>query len=159
MAGRQDVTDRAEPAVSVDALMRRLEGDLRNQLRRQLLDRGGAREYTDAELFALVEHVLRHAVEAREHDALLLPALMSDEDEWELQTHLRFSSHRPILGKLIVFLKRRVLLPVTRWLYEYSLENFRRQQRVNRVLFACLEELAIENARLRHDLERLVDKS
>ena len=159
MAGRQDVTERAEPAISVDALMRRLEGDLRNQLRRQLLDRGGAREYTDEELFAVVEHVLRHAVEAREHDALLLPALMSDEDEeWELQTHLRFSSHRPILGTLIVFLKRRVLLPVTRWLYEYSLENFRRQQRVNRVLFACLEELAIENARLRQDLRRL-DKS
>ena len=159
MTGRQDVTDRAEPAVSVDALMHRLEGDLRNQLRRQLLDRGGAREYTDEELFAVVEHILRHAVEAREHDALLLPALMSDEKEWELQTHLRFSSHRPILGKLIVFLKRRVLLPITRWLYEYSLENFRRQQRVNRVLFACLEELAIENARLRQDLERLVDKS
>jgi hypothetical protein len=161
MAGRQDVTDRAEPPVSVDALMRRLEGDLRNQLRRQLLDRGGAREYTDDELFAAVERVLRHAVEARarEHDALLLPALMSDENEWELQTHLRFSSHRPILGNLIVFLKRRVLLPVTRWLYEYSLENFRRQQRINRVLFACLEELAIENARLRQDLERLADKS
>jgi hypothetical protein len=157
MAGRQDVTDRAEPAVRVDALMHRLEGDLRNQLRRQLLDRG-AREYTDEELFAVVEQVLRHAVDGREHDALLLPALMSDEDEWELQTHLRFSSHRPILGKLIVFLKRRVLLPVTRWLYEYSLENFRRQQHVNRVLFACIEELAIENARLRQHLERLVDK-
>ena len=36
-----------------------------------------------------------------------------------------------------------------RWLYEYSLENFRRQQRVNRLLFACIEELAIENAHLR----------
>ena len=35
------------------------------------------------------------------------------------------------------------------WLYEYSLENFRRQQRVNRLLFAAIEELAIENARLR----------
>ena len=35
---------------------------------------------------------------------------------------------------------------------DYSLENFRRQQQVNRILFACLEELAIENARL----ERLV---
>jgi hypothetical protein len=73
MAGRQDVTERAAPTISVDALMRRLEGDLRNQLRRQLLDRGGAREYTDEDLFGVVEHVLRHAVEAREHDALLLP--------------------------------------------------------------------------------------
>jgi hypothetical protein len=29
------------------------------------------------------------------------------------------------------------------------LENFRRQQRLNRIVFACLEELAIENAKLR----------
>ena len=35
---------------------------------------------------------------------------------------------------------------MTRWLYEYSLENFRRQQRLNLILFACIEELAIENA-------------
>ena len=75
-------------------------------------------------------------------------ALSSDAD-WQLTTHLRFTSHRPLIGPVIVFVKRRILLPLTRWLYEYSLENFRRQQRVNRVLFACIEELAIENAKLR----------
>jgi hypothetical protein len=48
--------------------------------------------------------------------------------------------------------KRRLLLPLTRWLFEYSQENFRRQDRLNRVLFACIEELAIENARLRRAL-------
>ena len=158
MAGHEEVTPSGEPAIGVDALMRRLENDLRHQLRKQLLNRGGAREYTDDELFTAVESVLRRAVEAREHDALLLPTLLSDDEEWELRTHLRFASHRPILGKLIVFVKRRVLLPLTRWLYEYSLENFRRQQRLNRVLFACLEELAIENARLRQDLSRSADK-
>ena len=152
------VADSEQPAVSVDALMRRLEDDLRNELRRRLLVRGGAREYTDEDLFAAVERVLRRAMETRAPDALLLPALFSDDEEWELQTHLRFSSHRPVLGKLIMFVKRRLLLPVTRWLYEYSLENFRRQQRVNRTLFACLEELAIENARLQQDLRRATDK-
>ncbi len=158
MAGHEQVTRSEEPVVSVDTLMGRLEDDLRNQLRKQLLARGGAREYTDDELFASVESVLRRAVEVRKQGALVLPALLSDDEEWELQTHLRFSSHRPILGKLIVFVKRRVLLPLTRWLYEYSLDNFRRQQRLNRMLFACLEELAIENARLRQDLRRLTDK-
>lgn len=158
MAGHEPVTRSEEPAVSVDTLMRRLEDDLRHQLRQQLLNRGGALEYTDDELFAAVERVLRRAVEVRTQGALVLPALLSDDEEWELQAHLRFSSHRPILGKLIVFVKRRVLLPLTRWLYEYSLENFRRQQHLNRVLFACLEELAIENARLRQDLRRLTDK-
>ena len=50
--------------------------------------------------------------------------------------------------------KRRVLLPMLRWLFEYSQENFRRQQRLNRIVFACLEELAIENATLR---QRIAD--
>ena len=51
--------------------------------------------------------------------------------------------------RALIFLKRKLLLPISRWLYEYSLENFRRQQRVNRMLFACIEELAIENAKLK----------
>jgi hypothetical protein len=51
-----------------------------------------------------------------------------------------------------MLVKRRVLMPVLRWLFEYSRDNFERQQRVNRVLFACVQELAIENARLRQDL-------
>jgi hypothetical protein len=54
-----------------------------------------------------------------------------------------------VVGPLLIFLKRRLLLPLTRWLYEYSLENFRRQQKLNTVLLACIEELAIENAKLR----------
>ena len=103
---------------------------------------------SDPELFAAVESVLRRAVEGRELDASLISALLEDEEDSRLQTHLRFSSHRPVTGPLIIFIKRRILLPVMRWLYEYSLENFRRQQQVNRILFACLEELAIENARL-----------
>ncbi|MFN7985490.1 MAG: hypothetical protein U0Q11_26925 [Vicinamibacterales bacterium] len=45
-----------------------------------------------------------------------------------------------------------MLLPLMRWLYEYSLENFRKQRRINQVLFACIEELAIENAWLRQAL-------
>ncbi len=41
---------------------------------------------------------------------------------------------------------------MTRWLFEYSQENFKRQQHLNRVLFACIEELALDNARLRREL-------
>ena len=41
---------------------------------------------------------------------------------------------------------------MTRWLFEYSQENFRRQHHLNRILFACIEELALENARLRREL-------
>ena len=144
--------DRTASAVSVERLMHEIADDLRGERRERALARGGPAEYRDPEIFAAVEGVLRRAVESRNLDASLIPALLEDEEDSRLQTHLRFSSHRPLAGPVIVFVKRRILLPVTRWLYEYSLENFRRQQQINRVLFACLEELAIENARL----ERLV---
>jgi len=144
--------DRTASAVSVERLMHEIADDLRGERRERALARGGPAEYRDPEIFAAVEGVLRRAVESRNLDASLIPALLEDEEDSRLQTHLRFSSHRPLAGSVIVFVKRRILLPVTRWLYEYSLENFRRQQQINRVLFACLEELAIENARL----ERLV---
>ena len=134
--------------------MREIEDDLRRERRARLLARGAPSEYRDAEVFAAVEGVLRRAVEGRDHDAVLLPEFLADQEEWRLQTHLRFTSHRPVLGPVIVGFKRRVLLPIMRWLYEYSLENFERQQRVNRILFACIEELAIENARLRQDIQR-----
>ena len=146
------MVDRTASAVSVERLMHEIADDLRGERRERALARGGPAEYRDPEIFAAVEGVLRRAVESRDLDASLLPALLEDEEDSRLQTHLRFSSHRPLAGPVIVFLKRRILLPVMRWLYEYSLENFRRQQQINRVLFACLEELAIENARL----ERLV---
>jgi hypothetical protein len=67
---------------------------------------------------------------------------------------LNLSTHRPAAsGRLILFAKKKLLLPLTRWLFEYSQENFRRQDHLNRILFACIEELAIENARLRRDVE------
>jgi hypothetical protein len=146
------MTDRTASAVSVERLMHEIADDLRGERRERALRRGGPAEYGDPEIFAAVEGLLRRAVESRNLDASLIPALLEDEEDSRLQTHLRFSSHRPLAGPVIVFVKRRILLPVMRWLYEYSLENFRRQQQINRILFACLEELAIENARL----ERLV---
>lgn len=149
------VTPSNEPPASVDVLMRDLEDQVLGRLRERLMEGGGPREYEDAELFRAVEEVLRRAVTGRSLDALLVPELVGDDDEWQLRTYLRLSSHRGAVGRVIVFIKRRVLLPLTRWLYEYSLENFRRQDRVNRMLFSCVEELAIENARLRQDLQRL----
>jgi len=139
--------------ISVERVMREIEDDLRRARRARLLEKGAPEEYRDPDLYAAVETVLRRAVESRNHDAVVLPEVLGDEDEWKLETRLRFSSHRPVVGPLIVFLKRRLLLPLTRWLYEYSLENFQRQQRVNRILFACIEELAIENAKLRKSAE------
>ena len=68
---------------------------------------------------------------------------------------MQYDSHRPQASAAAVqFVKRRLLMPVLRWLFEYSRDNFERQRRVNQVLFACVQELALETARLRRELER-----
>jgi hypothetical protein len=138
----------------VDALMRGIEDEVRRARRQRLLAQGGAADYRDPHLYAAVDALLRRAVDRRDHDALLLADLAAAEGDADLAAHLPFSSHRRLFGPLVLFAKRRVLLPMLRWLFEYSQENFRRQQRLNRLVFACLEELAIENAKLR---QRIAD--
>ena len=126
---------------------------MREAIRRRVTEHGGSAEYRDPVLFERVWSLLGHAAEGRNPDFLLLPELLDESGDWDLRTQLSLSSHRPALGPIILLVKRRVLLPLSRWLLEYTRENFRRQHRVNRLLFACIEELAIENARLRRELE------
>jgi hypothetical protein len=146
----------ADDILRVEPLMRQIEDRVRDEVRRQLLARGGAPDYQDPDVFRSVDRFLRRAAERPDSHALL-PEFLGPESEWRLQTHLKFSSHRTRTGPLVLFVKRRLLLPLSRWLYEYTAGNFRRQERVNRLLVACIEELAIENAKLRRDLTRLAE--
>ena len=139
--------------IQVDVVMSDIETRVRDELRRRLVARGGPSEFRDAEIFERVHAVLARAADRRDLDVLLLPELLTDEDAWKPAVDLRISSHRPFVGPMIVFVKRRVILPLVRWLFEYTEDNFRRQDYVNRVVMACLEELAIENARLRRDID------
>jgi hypothetical protein len=147
----------AEPKLRVDAVMNDIEREVRTRLRRHVIKRGGAAEYEDEAIFDAVHAVLARAVDQRNLDATLLPELLDSDVEWRLRTNLELSSHRPTIGRFILLAKRKVLLPLTRWLFEYSQENFRRQDHLNRVLFACIEELALENARLRRSLAGRAD--
>jgi hypothetical protein len=142
----------ADPTLRVHAVMSEIDSDVRTRLRRHLIKRGGAADYHDEEIFDAVRAVLARAVDERNLDALLLPELLDADVDWQLSTHLALSTHRPLLGRFILLAKRRILLPMTRWLFEYSQENFRRQHHLNRILFACIEELALENARLRREM-------
>jgi hypothetical protein len=139
--------------VRTKTVMDRIESQVREAIRRRVTEHGGSAEYGDPLLFERVWSLLGHATDGRHPDFLLLPELLDESGDWDLRTQLPLSSHRPALGPIILLVKRRVLLPLSRWLLEYTRENFRRQQRVNRLLFACIEELAIENARLRLKLE------
>ena len=144
-----------ETAVSVDAVMSELQGRVRERLRTELLRNGASAAFNDPRLFADVEALLHTATDVGDSDALLLPQLLGEPDTWRLETAMRYQSHRTSgPASIIIFLKRRILMPALRWLFEYSRDNFERQRRVNRVLFACVQELAVETARLRQELDR-----
>lgn len=135
--------------------MAELRDEMHARLRGDLLRRGASPLLDDPALYALVERTLSEATERAEPGALLLPELLGDPAEWRLEPSLMIRSHRGRLAAAVIAgVKRRLLLPAFRWLFEYSQSNFLRQQRVNHVLFACVQQLAIENAVLRRDLER-----
>jgi hypothetical protein len=132
-----------------------LRSRVRERLRQHLLDHGASRAFEDPALFADVDRILQSATQAGIANALILPELLGDPETWRLRMAMRYESHRGgATGAAMVFVKQRLLMPLLRWLFEYSRDNFERQRRVNEVLFACVQELAIETARLRQELER-----
>jgi hypothetical protein len=141
--------------VAVDAVMADLQVRVRERLRQQLLRHGASPTLEDPAIFAAVERTLRTATDAANPGALLLPDLLGDPETWRLETAMRYHSHRQGAGAAIMFVKRRLLMPVLRWLFEYSRDNFERQRRMNDVLCACVQELAIETASLRQEVRRL----
>ena len=117
--------------------------------------RHGAAAFEDPTLFADVERLLRASIDAGDSNALIVPELLGEPASWRLETAMKYGSHRgAATGSAVQFVKRRLLMPVLRWLFEYSRDNFERQRRVNQVLFACVQELALETARLRRELEQ-----
>jgi hypothetical protein len=141
--------------VDADAIMSDLQKRVRERLRTDILKEGASSALDDPRLFAEVERLLRRSADVGEADTLLLPEMLGDPATWKLQMAMRYQSHRqPGPASLILFFKRRVLMPMFRWLFEYSRDNFERQRRVNLVLFACVQELAAETAQLRQQLRQ-----
>lgn len=126
-----------------DAVMAEVRARVREEL--------GAR-VSDPALAAELERLFLQATTIEDPARLVLPSLLTEP--WRPELALSITSHRDgWIGNAIVAVKRRVLLPLTRFLFEYTLGNFRRQDRVNLAVLACLEQLAAENLRLRRELE------
>lgn len=135
--------------------MSEVRARVRERLRHHLLDHGASPAFEDPLLLADVERLLESAVRTGDAGAVVLPELLGDPDTWRMSTALRLETHRQgAAGGALVFVKQRLVLPVVRWLFEYSRDNFERQRRVNAILFACVQELALETARLRQELQR-----
>jgi len=141
-----------EVSASTDQVMAELQGRVRERVRAELLRHGASTALEDPALFADIDAILRAAIERSQPAALLLPELLGDPSTWRLDTAIKYQSHRGAAAAPIVFVKQRLLMPLLRWFYEFNRDNFERQRRVNQVLFACVQELAIETTRLRREL-------
>lgn len=75
--------------------------------------------------------------------------------EWRLQLHPNFTTHRGRLGRILVWVKRRLLYPPLRWIVEVVEVNAWRQDRMNASTLNLLEEMALEIGRLRAKVDRL----
>ena len=135
--------------------MSELEGRVRERVRAELVRHGASSALEDPTLFAEIDVLLRAAIERSQPAALLLPELLGDPSTWRLETAIKYQTHRGAAGAPIVFVKQRLLMPLLRWFYEFNRDNFERQRRINQVLFACVQELAIETTRLRRELREL----
>jgi len=143
--------------VDAEAVMETVRQQLRTELRVRLTLRGAAEEFADQRVFDDVDRLFRRALAQEDRGRLLMPELF--DQPWVPELALRLSTHRPGgVGAAILFVKRRLLLPLTRWLFEYAQENFRRQDRVNVALMACLQSLAADHAMLRGRVTALEDE-
>jgi hypothetical protein len=139
--------------------MAELQGRVRERVRAELVRHGASEALQDPTLFADIDTMLRAAIERSQPAALLLPELLGDPSAWRLDTAIKYQTHRGAAGAPIIFFKQRLLMPLLRWFYEFSRDNFERQRRVNQVLFACVQELAIEVAKQRRELQALSGQS
>jgi hypothetical protein len=121
------------------------------EIRASVHDELRARLRTDPELLEEIEGLFLEAAAIEHPGTLVLPSLLTEP--WRPNLALHITSHRSTwIGWAIVMAKRRILLPLTRFLFEYAQRNFRRQDRLNLTVLASLERLAAENLRLRREL-------
>jgi len=133
--------------------MAELQGRVRERVRAELVRHGASASLEDPALFADIDALLRAAIERSQPAQLLLPELLGDPSTWRLDTAIKYQTHRGAAGAPIIFVKQRLLMPLLRWFYEFNRDNFERQRRINQVLFACVQELAIEVAKQRRELQ------
>jgi len=146
-------------SASTDQVMAELQGRVRERVRAELVRHGASAALEDPALFADIDTILRTAIERSQPAALLLPELLGDPSTWRLDTAIKYQTHRGAAGAPIIFVKQRLLMPLLRWFYEFNRDNFERQRRINQVLFACVQELAIELAKQKRELQAVSAQS
>jgi hypothetical protein len=140
--------------VSTEAAMDAVRERVRAELHARLVAQGAGDDLGDRAVFDEVDRLIERALTHDDARALLLPTRLSEP--WRPDLSLDLTGHRGgVAGRAVHFAKARLVLPVVRWLFEYTAGNFRRQERVNVALMACLQALAADHARLKARVDRL----
>lgn len=126
-----------------------------DQVRLQARERLGLADERDGEVYAQVKKVFQAAHEALSPGTPFYPQVLGLEDDWEVPSALGWGTHRGRIGALIVWVKKRILFPLNRWLYSYTWHNLHRQQKLNVLLLSAVESLAVSHARLRQEIDEL----
>jgi hypothetical protein len=137
----------------VDDVMAEVRRRVRARLQDELARTSPGSPLLDDEIMEGVEAIVDRIVAVRRRPSL--PGLLLPDEDWRAVTALRFTSHRPVAGGALVFVKRRILLPLMRWLFDYSRDNFERQAVVNEALLASVETLMVEVVTLRRQVVAL----
>jgi hypothetical protein len=91
----------------------------------------------------------------RTHEDSALRHYLDTIGEWRQQLHPNFSTHRGFFGRIFLWIKKKILYPPFRWIVEQGEVNAWRQDRLNLSLLDLIEELALENGRLKARLAKL----
>ncbi len=125
--------------------------EVREQVRAEIFARmtlkGSGDDFDSRAVFDAVDELITRALAHDDFKGQLLAARINPP--WQPALSLDPASHRSgLAGRGIEFAKSRLVTPVIRFLFEHVSENFRRQQRVNLALMACLQTLAADHVRL-----------
>jgi hypothetical protein len=141
------ITAVADPVVETEAVMREVREDVRAELYARMLVKGSGDDFDSRAVFDAVDELINRALSHDDFRGQLLAARLNRP--WLPALSLDIRTHRPgLTGRAIVFVKTRLLVPATRFLFEHVTENARRQHRVNIALMACLQTLAADHVRL-----------
>ena len=101
-----------------------------------------------------VEQIQEQTQEVLDGRDFVWPEIVMRNQDWQLETRLVVSSHRKVLGPLLIGFKK-LSMPFVRWLHEYSQKNFTRQKQLNEALIASYEVLAMKHSQLEHEVDTL----
>lgn len=110
---------------------------------------------TDDDIEELAQIKLEKIAKATDLDDEILKEFHRTHPQWNIQVHHRITTHRKLIGKLFVWVKSHIILPLIRFFVEFTEENFRRQNWLNFYYAHIIHNLVYEVTRMEIEMQKL----